>query len=469
MIREIKLIIPGPGNPGNGQFFRINIEVDGVITDQTFTFKTSPSMTSDILIGVNYADTQTNAFNTFQTFATIKGPQYSAVQNSDGASLFIDADDVDSGNIFPWFNTVGFSVTHTTVSLGETKTILSRSPYFIDTLASGNFDRSELNLKIWSGNRTLSKPATPTYAVSKSVVQAGQNNIVFDIHKLVNDFVRSEIPVIQGAGTFPVSIDSVVWVETNVTAFMGESLAGTTSKTLLAIDGFGYHSEGFNPIAPKILSSINKHLLYQGIDTPLYFNTYGLEQITVNGFTQGFSFSEEQSNQNFAYINPPAYTPVNGLVTVVFTYESESFTHIFEFQDGCSYDVVNCLFKNRFGFWQSIPFAKASRSGLERTSEVYKGIVSSLGRYNPTHHNNKQFNTAGKRKHNLNTDYLPENYNVLVEELLLSEFVYLVIDQQTIPVELQTKSVQFKTKRNERMIQYTMEFEESYNVINQVI
>lgn len=466
MIREIKASLSF--NPRNGQFFRINIIVDGVGYNQLFTFRDTPFKTNDILVGSNVADTCINLFYTFEVFASVKGPQYSAVQNPDGASILIDADEVESGNVFPWGIGVT-AVTHTTISSTVFKTILSRSPYFIDTQASSNFDRSELELKIWTGHRTTSKPATATYTLSKPVVQAGQDNIVFDIHKLVNDRVRNELSIIQNAGVYPSELNDSVWVEARTMAFLDNVLAGTTAKTFLAIDGFGYHKEGFNPQAPKVMSSITRHVLYPGLESPLFFNTVGLEAVKVNGFTQGFSFNEDQNNQNFAYINAAAYPPVNGVNTVTLTYDVGTFTHVFTVQEGCSYEVVNCIFKNRFGFWQSFPFAKASRSGLEKTSEQYKGIVSSFGRYNISHHNNKQFNTSGKRKRTLNTDFLPENYNQLIEELELSEFVYLVSEEGgTIPVELLTKSIQFKTKRNERMIQYTMEFEESYNVINQV-
>lgn len=467
MIREIKAVISY--NPLNNQFFRVNIVVDGIGYDQYFTFKYLPTVSNDIQIGLTVEGTRVNVFNAFQVFASVKGSQYSAVQNDDGASIFIDADEVDSGNVFPWFVAGEFTVTHTTISLSIPKVVLSRSPYFIDTQASSNFDRSELELKIWTGHRTTSKPATATYTLSKPVVQAGQDNIVFDIHKLVNDRVRNELSIIQNAGVYPSELNDSVWVEARTMAFLDNVLAGTTAKTFLAIDGFGYHKEGFNPQAPKVMSSITRHVLYPGLESPLFFNTVGLEAVKVNGFTQGFSFNEDQNNQNFAYINAAAYPPVNGVNTVTLTYDVGTFTHVFTVQEGCSYEVVNCIFKNRFGFWQSFPFAKASRSGLEKTSEQYKGIVSSFGRYNISHHNNKQFNTSGKRKRTLNTDFLPENYNQLIEELELSEFVYLVSEEGgTIPVELLTKSIQFKTKRNERMIQYTMEFEESYNVINQV-
>ena len=72
-----------------------------------------------------------------------------------------------------------------------------------------------------------------------------------------------------------------------------------------------------------------------------------------------------------------------------------------------------------------------------------------------------------KRK-TCNTDNLPEYYNVLFDELMLSEFVYLENNGQYLPVNVNKKSFERKQRQFDKLIQYTMDFEYSFNKINQV-
>ena len=85
---------------------------------------------------------------------------------------------------------------------------------------------------------------------------------------------------------------------------------------------------------------------------------------------------------------------------------------------------------------------------------------------------NKVFNTQAKQTHKLSSGYYPEFANQQFEELLLSEYVWLSTVRKgsgiIIPVKVKTSSVAFKTSVNDRLIEYSMEFEEAFDYINNI-
>ena len=76
----------------------------------------------------------------------------------------------------------------------------------------------------------------------------------------------------------------------------------------------------------------------------------------------------------------------------------------------------------------------------------------------------KNFNTNAKRIYKLNTGWVNENFKQVVEELLLSETIRV----NGLPAILKTKSVEKFKNINTKTINYQMEFEMAYDVINSI-
>jgi hypothetical protein len=99
-------------------------------------------------------------------------------------------------------------------------------------------------------------------------------------------------------------------------------------------------------------------------------------------------------------------------------------------------------------------FLKETRN-IARTNEGYKSNTitypnGSSATYNIQNAPNKVFNTQAKQTHTLSSGYYPEFLNQQFEELV------------------KTSTVAFKTSVNDRLIEYTMEFEEAYDYINNI-
>lgn len=144
------------------------------------------------------------------------------------------------------------------------------------------------------------------------------------------------------------------------------------------------------------------------------------------------------------------------------------------------YNVIDCLFINKWGCWDSFSFLKKSMQKLATTSSQYKRSVGYVDRgplgtstpkysYSLTDHQKVQYNKNGIKSITVNTGFVDESFNLLLEEMMLSEKVYLIIDDVVEPVVLNTQSVDFKTSVNDKLINYEVEFEFAYNQIQSAI
>jgi hypothetical protein len=55
-----------------------------------------------------------------------------------------------------------------------------------------------------------------------------------------------------------------------------------------------------------------------------------------------------------------------------------------------------------------------------------------------------------------------------MQELLLSEQVWLKIDSSVIPVQVKSPNVTYKTSLNDKLVAYTVDFEEANDLITTV-
>ena len=69
----------------------------------------------------------------------------------------------------------------------------------------------------------------------------------------------------------------------------------------------------------------------------------------------------------------------------------------------------------------------------------------------------------------LNTEYIDECYNEVIQDIMLSEYVYIYFNTRWRTVNISTSSLTFKTSVNDRLIQYSLEMEYANQVINNIV
>ncbi|CAB4153892.1 hypothetical protein UFOVP634_33 [uncultured Caudovirales phage] len=452
--------------------FTYNLAIPSEFIDATnYQFQFAAFLTAGkITIGATKAETVINLynflFNYYQPYSYV-----TVITNVDGADILINKSDVTVSTVSVSTNVDLTYVDITPANITRDEIILSRSPYNVFIEPTVLFDSAEIEMRLYRGEFDVDKPNTPQFTLSNQVIKAGQTKINFEVAKFVNDYCKSNIPIFGIGINTSTAFDSV-WLETTLTAFYQGSNIGQQVKNFYAVDGFGYHTELMNPkLQTNVLSSITNHIVYRYSDYPIYFVSEGLQSIKIGGVSQPFGLNPEFNNQLVSYINIGSYTEdelLGSPFLVRFTYETGNEDHFITVKDACKYPLYNCFFKNKYGVWQSIPFSLRNKQSFEVESSEYMPIISTFGEYSLQSHQQKTFNPNAKEKITCNTDYLPEYYNLLFDELMVSEFVYLENDGQYLPVNINKKSFERKTRLFDKLIQYTMEFEYSFNKINQV-
>ena len=80
----------------------------------------------------------------------------------------------------------------------------------------------------------------------------------------------------------------------------------------------------------------------------------------------------------------------------------------------------------------------------------------------------QKINVVGKKTFTVNSGYILESENDLYEQMLFSEKIWIYEDSAYVPVNVKSSSLQFKTRVNDKLINYQIEFEYAFNTIQNV-
>jgi hypothetical protein len=125
-------------------------------------------------------------------------------------------------------------------------------------------------------------------------------------------------------------------------------------------------------------------------------------------------------------------------------------------------------FINKFGALQSVWMFKRSDLTLNVESEKYRSYTMSNGSYKTSEHQYRSINVSGKESVTLNSGFYPESYNKIFKEIVLSNKVWIDYEGNLLPVNLKSKELAFKTRLNDKLINYQLEFEFAFDTINNV-
>ena len=372
-----------------------------------------------------------------------------------------------------------------------------RSPYYL-RVSYGVLSSASMELYIYTGEFTTDKPADPQYTISKNSA-VGNNYVVFEIAELVRDYLDIE---------FDGDYDSqTIWVEADVDITYSNMVVGTQNFDYIAFDGYGYFEDGINPeLSRTYLQSNNTiyRLDDQNVRVPVftedtnsitYFyrgvekrtdliststNTNGqIDYITVSGSDNTDTYQQrvladggtlELTECLDAFLD----TIDIGLVDELYI-NSDSGTEIIKIiTEPCSkFEPYKVTFVNKFGALQDLWFTLKSTESLTTTGETYKANIVDFhlltyATYKPQV---AQYNKLGKESITLNTNYLSEEYNEVIKQLMMSEQVWitkLTDTEEVLAVIPKTQSVTYKTSINDRLVQYTIDFDYAFDKINTV-
>lgn len=381
--------------------------------------------------------------------------------------------------------------------------INTRSPYYLkmDRLGAVSV---KVNIRIYSGDKA-SLPATDTYSLIKNTVSGGGTDYaIFEVSELIRDYIYTDY--------YTEAVDAVwVWVERTFydgPDGTGSTLSGGGSAYYLAIDGFGYFEEGANPrrsidpsadsYTPMLLQDNLTVYFVPGeqITLPFFSETEpnvdfdfpggaGVEWQLADYYWQTYEalwnsslddVSIPDSDNSLEKIYYLAIFPTDdipsGSTAVVTSTVGTLQTVTITFQALCAgkYPDTKIVFYNKYGAIQELWAHKKSVKTLNTTSESYKRNIMDYDAldYSVYKHATSRFDVNGRESITVNTDLLDESINEPVKQLMLSEQVWLEIGSDTYPVVVKSSSSTEKTSVNDKMIQYTFEFEYAYDKVQNI-
>lgn len=74
----------------------------------------------------------------------------------------------------------------------------------------------------------------------------------------------------------------------------------------------------------------------------------------------------------------------------------------------------------------------------------------------------------GSEKLTLNTGFYPEEYNEVFKQMQLSEDCWIEVNNKTLPVNITSSELAYKTNLNDKLINYTINIEYAFDTINNI-
>lgn len=376
--------------------------------------------------------------------------------------------------------------------------INTRSPHYV-SINTGSYS-ALLNITIWTGQES-SPPSVNDYQLKK-IRLGSSSSVTFEISELIRDFIE-----ITFDGNYT---GQAVWVQTVIT---GNSLAGGVvdgpfTATNLALDSYSYFQEPtFNVSDSPIMISNRKIFVladnifripvYTGLSPTVTFIKDGeiiltqtftssvqsseqIKYISINGTTNDYdSFRSRVLGDGGVFENSTCLQDffedfeIGEVDSVVISYSNKTESIEIITLEECKYTPKKVTFINKFGALQDMIFFKKSVEVMNIKKESYKAnIISSTGTYSTSNHVNRDFNVMGKESITLSSGYLNEEYNEVFKQLLLSEKVWLTnvteTQVQVLPINVKTSDITYKTSLNNKLVEYTIEFDNSYDTINNI-
>lgn len=394
------------------------------------------------------------------------------------------------------------------------KLINTRSPFYIKVYHSLLFE-AKLQLYIYEGVKdTTPDAADLKYTIQKAELE-GNNYVVFEISELVRDYIETK---------YDGEYDSyTVWVNPVVTAFQsnGSTISSPTvtpsdyASQFIATDGYGYFEEGINPDFDEGLM-MSEGTIYRvndrSVNIPVSTETTNSVSFLLNGetvYSKLIDYADPANpttSETIQYVASDSNSEADSYkervleaggtfeynslleafeesfdigavdeVYINYTNDTETKTKILKVKtfDCSKYEPIRVTFVNKYGALQDLYFTRRSNESINIESSDYKASVLDFGNfsYDTSEHQMRTLNLMGKESITLNTDYIDESCNEHIKQLMLSEQVWmtrLTDEEKIVPLKVKTQSLQMKKRVNDKLIQYTMEFDVAADKINNI-
>lgn len=346
--------------------------------------------------------------------------------------------------------------------------IFARSPYIVTINETGQIE-TKIELFLWNGN-TTPMPSSPAYTLSKKIPSSSNPATYYDLSPYIREFINHD--TLQTITTSNANTPAGQWCWVGIKLYKKISsifIQVGTTQTRKAFEGFTYYNEGYNFNLSRIHlaeGTYNYYLDGSGNTGHITIENISGDSIKWTNLSTGASFSTSLGLTNVQDYPRVYSTYLNdGNKVEIINGGSTIWTATFQPKDECKYTPIRCDFVNRYGAWQTEWFYKSSNTSVSMENTEYNLMQSVYPNYSIQEGQRKTFNTNLKQQIKVNTDWVSEDYSEVIKELMASERILL--DKS--PVKINTKATELFKSINTHMINYQLDFEYSYDLINSVV
>ena len=360
--------------------------------------------------------------------------------------------------------------------------IFARSPYIVsinDVSQTG----SKLELYIYDGSST--PPGTPTYTLSKLIPGTGVTENLYNISPYLREYMTHRYNGLNYNTVNDLTeYDEYTYVQYKTYNLISGIYVLDSTVTARCYDGFGYYEDLMNvDRGDVLLGNGTKHYYwYDSTNTPASTGSQRAGIVTAYMGRDWSVYRQNLLNGSLTQIDTYTTAGVYDLYRVFPTwYGAGNLMQIYDDTNvlqweatfipkiECRYTPMTIDFINKFGGWQREFFFKASSEQLDVNSTTYNLMMSDILPMTLSEGQRAVFNNNGIRKYVMNTGWVDESYGETMQELLLSERVIWQDNNKRVPVKVNTKSINKQKNINNKTINYSIEIELAFDVINSVI
>lgn len=324
--------------------------------------------------------------------------------------------------------------------------------------------RAIIKIYVYEGTAGSYTTSDLKYTLSKDKI-SGRDNIIFEIANLVRDYVDVSFDNDYNSAT--------KWVTVTQTLFDSDTDEEYTTgspvvNNYVLMDGFGSYEDEINPqLSDNALITANDIYLPEGTAGKFPIFAEGVGKVAIDGTDTQITDSGN-SNQKIQYITIPA----DSSTIQVYDTDDTTLLKTIAVNNICEpkFMEYKVTFVNKFGAYQDVYFFKKTTETFAVQDDTYKvnNINASTVSYSTNQGQRQRYGVNGQTSLQMNTGFIKETAVSTIEELFLSENVWIRYDNETLPIIPKSKSFTQKTSLNDKLINYTVDFDFAFNKINNV-
>lgn len=294
----------------------------------------------------------------------------------------------------------------------------------------------------------------PTYSITKNFNTSGNNT--FQVGTLLNDYMQASMA--NGYNSDQPKAFAVPYLIND------ESTVRLDTICLSCYEGYGYFEQGRNPEIDSPVDNVltSTDTMYRVAGENFNVGVKGTEPgtrflIGTEGSNTLDSYYTEDSNK-IEYITRSDEVRIIGDI-------GETNLNIKELD--CTGNTPHRVtFVNKYGALEDIWFVGRVIESVKTESNMFSGTVISGTYYNQYKHSTRVIDKGGNASLVINSGFYPEDYNEAFKQLLLSESVWINYNGSIRPVNVTSNNISFKTSLNDKLINYEIGLDLSYNLTN---